>query len=65
MPEITVEIWCSCGNGLCNQASTDKYGTGIIVEPCEKCVETARDEGHDAGYHEGYETRTTEEAQND
>ena len=55
MPEINidVEVWCSCGEGLCNQSSTAKRGTGVEVEPCEKCLEVARKEGYDEGYDEG------------
>ena len=45
---VSVEVWCSCGAGLCGQSSTvSGYGgdRGIQVEPCEKCLEQARDEG--------------------
>lgn len=55
MPFIEFEIWCSCGEGLCNQA-TEIRG-GISVEPCEKCIERARDEG----YNDGYNDRDKEE----
>ena len=50
MPSIEFEVWCSCGNGLCNQ--TTEVRGGICVEPCEKCLEKARDEGYDNGYSE-------------
>jgi len=50
MPSIEFEVWCSCGNGLCNQ-STEVKG-GISVEPCEKCLDTAHGEGYDEGYKE-------------
>jgi len=60
MPEIAIEIeiWCSCGNGLCSQSTVkrSRYGEGFVVEPCEKCLERARDEGyaegHDAAFRE-------------
>jgi flagellar biosynthesis/type III secretory pathway protein FliH len=60
MPEIEVEVWCSCGEGLCNQtrsmwAYNRADSNGLTVEPCEKCLEKARDEGYDKGYEEGYE----------
>lgn len=50
MPQIEVEVWCSCGNGLCGQS--ESRGRGIVVEPCEKCLENARSEGHTEGYTE-------------
>jgi len=68
MPEIVVEVevWCSCGEGLCGN-STGCTG-GIIVEPCEKCLEAARtesyDEGNEAGYNDGYDAGIAE-ASND
>ena len=55
MPEITIdiEVWCSCGEGLCHQSSEHAGNrTGIDVEPCEKCINAARQEGHDEGYTE-------------
>ena len=48
MPYLEFEVWCSCGNGLCNQ-TTDVKG-GISVEPCEKCLDKAHGEGYDEGY---------------
>lgn len=55
MPTIEFEVWCSCGNGLCNQTKEKKGG--IIVEPCEKCLDRAHRDGHE----EGYEERRNEE----
>jgi len=52
MPTITteIEVWCSCGNGLCNQSETksNRYGncTGIVIEPCKRCLEQSYDEGY-------------------
>jgi len=56
MPEITFEVWCGCGNGLCNvtDVSTDR-GVGITVGPCDKCMLKAKDEGSEEGRAEGYE----------
>ena len=56
MPTVTVEaeieVWCSCGNGLCRQSTGgDKC---VTVEPCEKCLEIAKTEGYDEGYDDGY-----------
>lgn len=55
MPMIEVEVWCSCGNGLCNQSTTERRGKGIVVEPCPDCLEKARDEGYAKGYDNGQE----------
>jgi hypothetical protein len=60
MPEIRVdvEIYCSCGEGLCRQSdagNTRGRGTPYItVSPCEKCLEKAKDDGRDKGYSDGY-----------
>lgn len=58
--EIEVEVWCSCGEGLCSQSRTHRTGRGVEVEPCEKCLEQARKEGFDDGYEQG---RADEERQ--
>ena len=58
MPEIKVEVevWCDCGEGLCSQSSTASKGTGVVVEPCQKCLDAAKEEGHEEGYDKGYES---------
>ena len=48
MPSIEFEVWCSCGNGLCNQTRDVKGG--IEIEPCEKCLDRVHSEGYDEGY---------------
>ncbi len=53
--KVEVEVWCECGEGLCGQSSTHPRGRGIIVAPCEKCLETANEEGDDEGYNRGAE----------
>lgn len=50
MPYLEFEVWCSCGNGLCNQTKDTKGG--IIVEPCEKCLDNAFEKGRNDGYNE-------------
>jgi len=51
--EAEIQVWCECGEGLCRQSSgTDG---GIIVEPCKKCIDSAKDEGHSEGYDEGWD----------
>ena len=54
--EVNIEIYCSCGEGICNHTvgGTDYRGNPIFtVEPCEKCLERAKEEGRDEGYNEG------------
>ena len=48
MPTIEFEVYCECGNLLSGKGERG----GIEVEPCEKCLETARKEGWDEGYNE-------------
>ena len=66
MPELSFEVWCSCGNGLCRQ-TTVTQGRGsnrVEVEPCEICIKKAKEEGdtegYDRGYDEGYSDGSTE-----
>jgi len=58
MPEVSVniEVWCSCGEGLCHQVTEkeSKYGIGIEVEPCEKCL--------DLKYRDGYNDNEGDES---
>ncbi len=53
---IEVEIWCSCGEGLCNKSDITTRNShycgekhSITVEPCQKCLDKARDDGYDEG----------------
>jgi hypothetical protein len=48
--EVEVEVWCSCGEGLCGQSEPHQYGRGVVVEPCKKCLDAARENGYDQGY---------------
>ena len=59
MPEITTsfEVYCgSCGAGLCGNSrnASTRRGEAIEVEPCETCLEKARDEGYENGYNQAY-----------
>jgi hypothetical protein len=58
MPEMIVEfeVYCSCGNGICSNASVKltKYGNIVTIGPCEKCIEAAKEDGYDEGYGKGY-----------
>jgi len=53
MPAISFEIWCICGEGLCGQ--TKSIVGGVIVEPCQRCLDRAHDEGYNDGYDKGYD----------
>jgi hypothetical protein len=51
--DVDFEVFCSCGNGLCNQSETRSSrhrGTPqVVVEPCEKCLASARTDGATEG----------------
>lgn len=54
MPEFSLsfEVYCSCGEGLCNQTTTRmsrlRGEPQAVVEPCQKCLQAARDEAAEA-----------------
>lgn len=53
--ELDFEVFCAkCGAGLCNQsdATTDRYGSRVSVEPCSKCMDDANYEGYLKGKEE-------------
>ena len=50
--EVELEIWCTCGEGLCGQSYSHDTGR-LEVEPCEKCLNIKYQEGYDDGYNEG------------
>lgn len=56
MPQINVEIevYCSCGEGLCNSTSTKntRLGEALVVEPCSSCIAHADEQGYDRGYNQ-------------
>jgi len=53
--EHEFEVWCSCGEGLCNQTDTINKPRkhGIIVTPCQKCLDEAEEKGFNEGYEKG------------
>ena len=66
MPEFTIDVqfdvYCGkCGAALCPQSRTTDHQRGrnngryVEVDPCEKCMEDARDKGWDDGHSEGYD----------
>ena len=48
MPTIEFEVWCECGTLL----DTRDVRGGVEVDPCEKCLEAAKEEGRNEGYNE-------------
>lgn len=65
MPTIKLdfEIYCVCGEDLCNQKTTvdDRGGTiRIVIGPCSKCVDRAKDESDGEGYKRGYKDGESE-----
>jgi len=53
--DVEFEVYCSCGNGICanTRVSYNRGRNQVMVEPCEKCLAQARNEGYDEGYDEG------------
>lgn len=63
--ELEFEVYCAkCGAGLCNQSDASSpsgyYNRTfkVMVQPCEKCLEEAKEEGYDNGYTDGQEEAT-------
>lgn len=58
--EVEFEVFCArCGAGLCNQSeggnTNGRRFPYVSVEPCNNCLESAKDDGYYKGYSEGYE----------
>ena len=57
MPEFDVEttitvdfeVFCSCGAAMCgsSRVSRQRGYNQLVVEPCENCMERARQDGRD------------------
>ena len=47
--EAEFEIYCTCGAGLCFNVTEDRNNK-VVMSPCEKCIESAKDEGYREGY---------------
>lgn len=52
--ELEFEVYCSCGKGLCGNSTEgiNRHSQYITVEPCEDCMNRAREEGKNEGYSE-------------
>jgi len=56
--EVNIEIYCSCGEGLCGQTRGEfdsKGNPSFVVSPCLKCFTRAQDDGYEEGYEQGIE----------
>ena len=57
--EVEFEVFCSCGNGICNNSvgrnSRTRGIPQVVVEPCELCMERAKNDSYDKGHSEGYD----------
>jgi len=52
--EVEVEVIClRCGRDLQTTVEYRRGGPVILVEPCDNCIEDAKNEGYDKGYDEG------------
>ena len=60
--EVEFEVYCSCGEDLCNQSVGElkRKNLRVTVEPCEKCLEKEKEDGRKTGYENGYEEGYTE-----
>lgn len=54
MPDISVSFsaYCAwCGSGMCGNVEVEYNSkeTKITIEPCGRCIEDAKEEGHEEG----------------
>lgn len=53
--EVEIEVFCNCGEHLCDQSSfggRNKKGYQLTVTPCQKCLDKAREDGKQEGIEE-------------
>lgn len=52
--DVEIEVWCSCGHGLCGQTvtGTNRSLPTVTVEPCTRCLDKAWEQGKNEGYDE-------------
>lgn len=60
---VEIEVCCDCGEGLCRQS--EGGDNLVIVEPCRKCIEFAKDEGYDKGFNDGCYNTERSQAMNE
>lgn len=52
---MSLEFYCTCVAPMCENVNVDRYGRNITIEPCEKCLDTAYEDGKYDGIEEGKE----------
>ena len=56
--EVNIELYCSCGAGICNNATAGSDCRGqpmFTIEPCSVCLDAAEVQGHSEGYESAVE----------
>ena len=51
--EVNIELYCSCGAGICMNARAGEDYKGqpmFTITPCSDCIETAKEEAYSEGY---------------
>ena len=58
---VKIHLFCAgCGNEV--EVSAESPVNIWRIEPCGKCLEAAKSEGHEEGHQEGYEEAEKENA---
>lgn len=53
---VDVQVYCGgCGAGICGNVTQGKREGEIHIDPCDKCLDEAKNEGFAEGNDEGYE----------
>jgi peptidoglycan hydrolase CwlO-like protein len=41
MPTLShdFEVYCTCGDGICNNTNVDNKRQYLVIEPCKKCMQ--------------------------
>ena len=53
--ELEFEVFCgTCGEGLCNNSTegSNNHSQYISIDPCERCLAEALEEGREEGYNQ-------------
>jgi len=46
--DVQLDFYCDvCGNPMCDNISYDKQRAIVKIEPCENCLDAAREEGRE------------------
>jgi hypothetical protein len=50
--ECDFEVYCDCGEGICNNCDVENDEKKITVSPCAKCLDAAEQRGYEKGYND-------------